>query len=70
MFQEGRDQKVEQVFREIAQLTHGAWCRFDPGAASQLAELLRAVALFAIGGTPALAGHQGAGAARLLGQLR
>src|SRR5215471_11267711 len=33
--------------REIARLTHGAYCRFDPGAARQLAELLRAVAVFA-----------------------
>jgi hypothetical protein len=70
LFQEGHNQKAEQIFREIAQLTHGAHCRFDPGAARQLAELLRAVALFAVGGTPALVGRQDAGAIRLLGQLR
>jgi hypothetical protein len=28
MFQEGRDREVEHVFRNIAQLTHGAYCRF------------------------------------------
>ena len=32
---------VEGVFRTIARLTHGAYCRFDPGAARQLAELVR-----------------------------
>src|SRR5262244_1904717 len=40
MFQEGHDRKVEHVFRDIARLTHGAYCRFDPGAARQLGELL------------------------------
>jgi hypothetical protein len=70
MFQEGRDRAVEHVFRNIAQATHGAYCRFDPGAASQLGELLRAVAVFAVGGTPALANRQDTGAIRLLCQLR
>src|SRR5262249_22787300 len=44
MFQEGHDRQVEQAFREISRVTHGAYCHFDPGAARQLAELLRAVA--------------------------
>ena len=44
------DPIAEQAFREIARLTHGAYCRFDPGAAHQLAELLRAVAAYAAGG--------------------
>ncbi|MEO8317413.1 MAG: VWA domain-containing protein, partial [Bradyrhizobium sp.] len=34
MFQEGHDPVAEQAFREIARLTGGAWCRFDPGAAA------------------------------------
>src|SRR5215472_3197826 len=57
MFQErGQDpHEVEQAFREIARLTRGAYCRFDPGAARQLAELLRAVAVYAAGGMRALA---------------
>ena len=38
MFQEGYDRTVEQVFRDIVRLTRGAYCRFDPGAARQLAE--------------------------------
>ena len=70
MFQEGRDRLVEQTFQDIARLTHGAYCRFDPGAARQLAELLRAVAIFATGGLTALADKHNASAVRLLSQLR
>ena len=71
MFQEGDDPIAEQAFREITRLTHGAYCRFDPGAAHQLADLLRAVAAYAAGGVKALAAVQhSAGAARLLLQLR
>src|SRR5262249_13877257 len=55
MFQEGFDPITEQAFREIARLTRGAYCRFDPGAAHQLAELLRAAAAYAAGGMRALA---------------
>jgi hypothetical protein len=69
MFQEGHDRKVEQTFRDIARLTRGAYCRFDPGAARQLAELLRAVAVFATGGMPALATQHDAGAIKLLSQM-
>ena len=54
MFQEGHDAAAEQAFREIARLTGGAWCRFDPGAAAQLRELLRAAAAYAAGGREAL----------------
>ena len=36
-------QEDQHTFRDIARLTRGAYCRFDPGAARQLlAELLRA----------------------------
>ena len=70
MFQEGRDRSVEQVFRQIAKLTKGAYCRFDPGAAQQLAELLRAVAVFAAGGMAALGARRDAGAVRLLEQIK
>jgi hypothetical protein len=69
MFQEGRDHEVEQVFREIARLTRGAYCRFDMGAAHQLRELLRAVAVYAAGGVAALAARNDAGAIKLLGQV-
>jgi hypothetical protein len=73
MFQEGSDPITEQAFREIARLTRGAYCRFDPGAAHQLAELLRAAAAYAAGGMRALAdlcARREEGAVKLLAQMR
>jgi hypothetical protein len=72
MFQEGFDPAAEQAFREVARLTGGAWCRFDPGAAAQLRELLRAVAAYAAGGREALLrlARSGGSAALLLGQMK
>ncbi|WP_375413254.1 VWA domain-containing protein [uncultured Bradyrhizobium sp.] len=72
LFQEGHDGTAEQAFREIARLTGGAWCRFEPGAAAQLRELLRAAAAYATGGREALLrlSKTGNGAARLLGQMK
>jgi hypothetical protein len=73
MFQEGYDSVCEQAFREIARLTRGAYCRFAPGAAHELAELLRAVAAYAAGGMKALAHlkeQRNAGAIRLIEQLK
>ncbi len=73
VFQEGHDAAAEQAFREIARLTHGAYCRFSSGSAHELAELLRAVAAYAAGGLAALqdlSARRGAGAVRLLEQLR
>jgi len=73
MFQEGYDPVCEQAFREIARLTRGAYCRFAPGAAHELAELLRAAAAYAAGGRKALVNlkeRHGAGAVRLLEQLK
>ncbi len=55
LFHEGGDPVAERAFREIARLTRGAYCRFDPGSADQLRELLSAVAVFAAGGRRALA---------------
>jgi hypothetical protein len=73
MFQEGNDPVCERAFREIARLTRGAYCRFAPGAAHELGELLRAAAAYAAGGIRALADLQArrsAGAVRLLEQLK
>jgi hypothetical protein len=73
MFQEGYDAIAEQAFREIARLTKGAYCRFDPGAAHQLGELLRAVAAYAAGGMKALAdlsARRDPGAVKLIGQMK
>jgi hypothetical protein len=73
MFQEGYDPVCEQAFREVARLTHGAFCRFSPGSAHELAELLRAAAAYAAGGMKALAdlsARQSAGAVKLIAQLK
>jgi hypothetical protein len=70
MFQEGSAPNVEYAFREIARLTHGAYCRFDAGAAQQLAQLLRAVAAYAAGGLKALSGRRDVGTMKLLEQLK
>ncbi|MHC1946456.1 VWA domain-containing protein [Bradyrhizobium sp. UFLA06-06] len=72
MFQEGHDATAEQTFREVARLTGGAWCRFDPGAAAQLRELLRAAAAYAAGGREALLqlAKTASGAAKLIGQMK
>src|SRR4051794_32337673 len=73
MFQEGYEPIAEQAFREIARLTRGAYCRFDPGAAHQLGELLRAAAAYAAGGMRALAdlsARHDPGAIKLIGQMR
>jgi hypothetical protein len=73
MFQEGADPVAENAYREIARLSHGAYCRFDTGAAHELGELLRAVAAYAAGGIKALADlstRPGNGARKLLQQLR
>jgi hypothetical protein len=72
MFQEGSDPVAEQAFREVARLTRGAYCRFDPGAAHQLGELLRAAAAYAAGGVRALenlSARSGATSRKLLQQL-
>jgi hypothetical protein len=73
LFQEGADAIAEQAFREIARLSHGAYCRFTPGAAHELGELLRAAAAYAAGGLRALndlSQRQNSGAVRLLAQMR
>ncbi len=54
MFHEGMDPAAARGFKQIARLTNGAYCRFDAGSASQLRELLSAVAVYAAGGKRAL----------------
>jgi hypothetical protein len=71
-FQEGHDPGAETALREIARITRGAWCRFDPSAAHELGALLRAVAAYAAGGPKALAdlsARGGPGARLMLEQL-
>ncbi|MDT3686916.1 MAG: VWA domain-containing protein [Pseudorhodoplanes sp.] len=72
MFQEGAEPVAERAFREIARLSRGAYCRFAPGAAHELAELLRAAAAYAAGGLKALSdlsARKNAGAQLLLRQM-
>jgi hypothetical protein len=73
LFQEGREQKAEIAFKEIARLTQGAYHRFDAGSARQLRELLAAVAVYAAGGHKALrdfgAATKSSAVVRLLEQL-
>ena len=73
LFQEGRDMVAQRAFREMARLTNGVYCPFDAGSAQQLAELLKAVAVFASGGHTALQALEkkgGQGARLLLEQLK
>ncbi len=72
MFQEGDDGVAERAFREVARLSRGAYCRFSPGAAHELGELLRAAAAYAAGGMKALSdlsARRHAGAQKLLQQM-
>ena len=70
IFQEGDDPECEKVFREIAQLTGGAYCRFEAGAAGELGELLRAAATYAAGGKDALSALHTTAATKLIGQIK
>lgn len=69
-FQEGREPNVENAFRRLAEWSGGAYGRFDAGAATQLGELLRAAAAFAVGGISALEKRKDAGARLYSGSLR
>ena len=72
MFQEGGDPVAERAYREIARLSRGAYARFTPGAAKELAQLLRAAAAYAAGGMKALSdlsARKHAGAQKLLAQM-
>jgi hypothetical protein len=68
-FQEGGNQAAELGFRQIAKLSGGAWAPFDAGSAEALRDLLRAVAVFAAGGRPALTRLPGREARAIAGQL-
>lgn len=54
IFHEGHEPYARQVFEEIARLSKGACCRFDPAAGDVLKRLLGAVAAYAAGGRKAL----------------
>ncbi|MCY3885792.1 MAG: VWA domain-containing protein [Gammaproteobacteria bacterium] len=70
VFQEGNDQRAAQVFSRIAQRSGGAHIPFRAGSASDLAELLGAVASYATGGREAIQKLKGNLATRLLTQVK
>jgi hypothetical protein len=72
LFHEGADPAARRAFEHIAKLTGGACCPFDRSSASQLKDLLGAVAVYAAGGRRALADfsrRRGGVALRLTHQL-
>ena len=73
VFQEGDHATATTAYKEFARLTGGAHCRFNSASASELRELLSAVAVFAAGGRLALEHYSarvGGEALRLTGQLK
>jgi hypothetical protein len=71
VFQEGDDAVIAgPIFQEMARLSHGAYSKFTAGSARELAELLRAVAVFATGGLTALSDLRTDAAVKLLGQMK
>ncbi|MEC7489811.1 MAG: hypothetical protein VYA17_09505 [Pseudomonadota bacterium] len=69
MFQEGNDPIATTAFHQIAKLTGGAHCSFDPSSAQQLKELLSAVAVFAAGGRDALEDYSNTNDAKMVRQI-
>ena len=55
VFQEGDEPNAQRSFRQMAQLTRGAYMSFDAASARALRDLLKAVAVYAAGGRRALA---------------
>jgi len=73
VFHEGVDPVAERAFRQFAKLTGGAYCRFDAASATQLRELLGAVAVYAAGGRRALEDYgrrAGADVLRITAQMK
>ena len=72
VFHEGHDPIAGAAFRQLAQLSGGAYAPFDQRSPALLGELLGAVAAYAVGGLPALEDRAGRSetARRLLVQLR
>ena len=54
IFQDGSDPIAEYCFKQITQLSNGAYAKFDVNSKETLKELLRAVAVFTAGGKRAL----------------
>lgn len=73
LFHEGGDPAAGATFRTLARVSNGAYFPLDGAAAGRLKALLSAVAIYAVGGLPALEkaqGEAGGGARLLLTALR
>ena len=73
VFQEGDEPNAQRSFRQMAQLTHGAYMSFDAASVRALRDLLKAVAVYAAGGRKALADYakrSGGDVLRLTQQLK
>jgi hypothetical protein len=73
LFHEGDDPVAARAFRHMAQLSRGAYLRFDLASADRLKDLLGAVAVYAAGGHRALTAYgdkKGGDVLRLTAQLR
>jgi hypothetical protein len=70
MFQEGDGPGIDVIYKEISRLTGGAHAAFDASSVSRLADLLRGAAVFAVGGTKALALQKSEAATLLLTQMK
>jgi hypothetical protein len=70
MFQEGDIDGVTQIYTRIAEITGGAFGKFDPSAPQRLGDLLKAVAAFAAGGIKALADQRTEAARLLISQIK
>ncbi len=73
VFQDGGDGMSARAFQEIARLSGGAYCQLDGTSVSRLRDLLKAVAVYASGGSPALLQYgkrQGGDVLRLAQQLK
>jgi hypothetical protein len=60
----------EQIYRELAKLTGGAYADFEPGAVAKLRDLLQSVAAYASGGMRALASRDSEASRLLLTQMK
>jgi hypothetical protein len=73
VFHEGNDTTAAAAFKQIAALSGGVYLPFDRASIAHLRELLRAIAVFAVGGHEslnALAAKKGGEILRLASQLR
>jgi hypothetical protein len=66
VFHEGHDRAAARAFKQISQLSGGAYCQFDHNSPRLLQELLAAVAVYASGGRKALENYSQGKSAQLL----